>query len=365
MSLKGYVWHTSASDKTGAALANLLGFSADKKTPNFGDFDIVVGWGCKPGNKYSREVLDEMIAGGQIRVINHPEAVTANKNRLSSLKAMAKAGVRTPAFVEKMADMNRQAFFTEALRQAQQGTMPFPIIGMDKFNHQFHFCFTAEDVQALYDSAYAEEVDYFRAYIPGTEYRIHVFRDMCVAAQVKVLSQDPVKATADFFVNKAKKEAQKSGQVLAASDNDLTLLSTLFAREMVKAPSHVLKSTGKGWEFQDVGLDKIGDDVLGTAVKAMDAVGLDLGAVTVTMSAAGPVANSISTSPALEAVHLEAYKQAILEFAKAGAAMKVRRLVKAEATAQPVTEQDLRSQIVARVSALPKEKLQKLLQEMS
>ena len=59
--LEGYVWYSAGSNESGPLLAERLGFRSGNKTPIFERFNIVVGWGCKPGTKYASGKLAKLV----------------------------------------------------------------------------------------------------------------------------------------------------------------------------------------------------------------------------------------------------------------------------------------------------------------
>jgi len=363
---KGYVWFSSGSDVTGVALAEALKFDSGKKTPDFSKYAVVIGWGCKPGEKYSKEVVDGLVSAGKLRLVNHPEDVVISRDKLAFYKSLAKAGAKVPAFIEK-GSLEFNAFKAQILAALRNSTLRTPILGSDRFNKVGpHFCYTAEDVEALFASpASIKDVDYFRAYVPGDEFRIHVFRDLFLVVQKKVLAKDPVATTATALREKATKVAEKDGKPFTSSKADMDRLSVVFAQEMLRAPSHVLRSVGRGWDFEDQDLEKVPEELMLLAGKALETARLDMGVVSISLDPSGPTITNITTAPALTANHLIAYTAAVTEFMEAGKKVAVRRFksdksaAATTAAARP-TEQEVKASLQLKLSNMSPEKLEKL-----
>lgn len=352
---KGYVWYSAGSDPSGPALAKALGFEAGKKTPNFTLFDVVIGFGCKAGTGYNKAIVDKQLAECSLRILNGVEAVEDNRNKMFTLSTLAESGVRVPSHLMREMYVDQQKFIDAVLEAMGHGTLQHPVMGMDKYNKGApNFCYTPEDVVNLVSSG--ATLDYFRAYVPGEEYRIHVFRDMILVAQKKVLVADPIATTATNLCEKAIKVEQKAGRALTAPKEELERMARIFAVEMLRAPSHVLKSVSRGWEFQDEDVNTVPDAILAIAVKAVEAARLDFGAVSITRSPAGPVVTNIASAFMLMEQHLVPYIAAITEFVEAGKMLAPKKVVAIPAP----TEQEVRANIATTLANLPIEKVKHL-----
>lgn len=316
--MAGYIWYSFGSDKTGPELGNALGFSSGKKTPDFDKFSIVVGWGCKPGTAYKAENLSPKIAQRQIKVLNHPDFVDMNRDKLLLLERLSACDVPVPAFVDKRGLTSTNGFVQRVLKAVREGQLCYPIMGIGRYGKGGPvFCQTNEDVKATIREK-MDELDFFRSFPNGTEYRVHVFRDSVLFAQIKALSKDPVDACTKHVQKKLEKRKRRSkgvDTVAMPGARGIKLVVEELVGDLLKAPSHVLRNLGKGWDLEKVSDKDVPLEVLEIATGAMEAAGLDMGAVTINSGEQIQVTN-ITTAPGLDKEGTEIYVEAISEFCK-------------------------------------------------
>ena len=329
---KGCVWFSFGSDKTGPILAKALDFQAIKKTPKFEGFDVVVGWGCKPGTAYSNAALNKLITEGQIRIINHPDAVVANRDKLATLAKLRDAGVAVPGFLKFDPSESK---VTRALVAAalDEGLLVYPLIALNEHHKgEPYFCFTKEDVEAVIRGngglAPGERRRYFRSYDYGTEWRIHVFRDAALYAQAKVPGDSPLEATTQHLMKQLDRKiarAKESGAKIPKlpSPGVVKFIIDAVARETLRSSSQLKKSVAMGWEYHDVPLEGVPAQVTSLAVDAVEAAELDMGGVSISLDEDGGArVLSITTAPGLSEEQVQRYAEEIKTFASSQAPEK-------------------------------------------
>ena len=316
--MSGFVWYSYGSDKTGPILAHALGFEAGKKTPEFRRYDVVVGWGCKPGTKYDSEVLAQLIAQNQVRLLNHPETVALNRNKLGTLKILRDLGLSVPGFLEfnpKQPVVAGGSLIPNALKQ---GEISLPLVILTQYSKgEPAFCYTIEDVKAALkgNSKKKDPYCYARSFDQGDEYRIHVFRDTALCAQKKDQGEDPFEATKKTLIDKSKRWIKKKGVTGFNLHHDTALLvAEIAAKELVSSASQLKKSVKMGWRWLDWGMELIPAEVAALAIDAVDAAKLDMGAVSISHTDGVARVLSITTAPGLSEEQMGLYVAEILGF---------------------------------------------------
>jgi len=337
--MSGYVWYSFGSDKTGPILGEALGFDSGKKTPPFGNYNVVVGWGCKPGKKYDSEALAQMIAQNQVRILNHPEAVQANRDKLGTLTRLRELGISVPGFLAFDPKRPQVAAGTLIPHALEQGELSLPLILLNRYNKgEPIFCYTIEDVKsALTGNTKKEEpICYARTFDQGDEYRVHVFRDTALCAQKKDQPADPRTSVIDGLVSKIQGKAKKEGAAL--NHGSVVYAVSCLADELMNSASQLKKSTKMGWKWVDWGMDLVPAEVAALAIEGLDAAKLDMGAVSVSYVDGVPRILSMTTAPQLDADQMAMYVAEIQEFAKIGGKtkdLKAKKEAKKEKTASP------------------------------
>lgn len=361
----GYVWYSFGSDKSGPALAKALGFASGKKTPNPTQHSVIVGWGCKPGKGYDAGVFRREVAARRLRLLNSVDATEANRNKLAALQRLQKAEVPVPGFFPRA----KGAGTKPILDAVKEGQLRFPLLGLTASNRgEPEFFYTAEDL-----SRAGEKVEYFRSFLPGTEYRVHIFRDTILAVQRKELADDPLEACAEDLHTKLNRRVEKDAQtrgILAPAlitKEALKIILGEVADAIAVGPGHVERSVKKGWKLVDVSAAQTPAAVKECAVRALDALELDLGAVSVTIDSderrPAPAVTAVTTAPALSSAHLSAYVQAIKEFARSRPEEK--KPATAKSSGKKNAPRELTARLVEKVSELPEREAKRLLAFLS
>lgn len=335
--MNGFVWYSYGSDTTGAKLAEELGFKKGKKTPQFRQHDILLGWGCKPGEKYNSDGLGELIKTGAIRVLNHPEAVHANRDKLAAVERMDENGISVPGYAKAGGSRNLQV---AVLRALEKGEIDFPLLALNRHHKGYPiFCYTVEDITRVFESSEAKNIDYFRSFYPGEEFKIYVFRDTVLAAERKILATNPQKQLSEHLLKKLQRRAQRAEVQLQATNQELSWVAEELAGELVAGPHHMQKSVTHGWELADVPLKKVPAEVASQAINAVEAVGLDMGAVSVTQDGKNVWVTNVISAPGLSEEQMNLFVSSIREFSKAKGARKKTRAPKEVATQEPAPKE--------------------------
>ena len=320
--MSGFVWYSFGSDVTGKRLAKLLGYASGKKSVDFSAHKILLGWGCKPGEKFNAQRLSELVASRAIRIINPPAAVDANRDKVGFLKEMLAANIPTPGYVTSKVG-GTEALLAGVRKGIKAGTIMFPLVGHTTTHKgDPFFCHTEEDVQVAIQLMLKRPrlAHYFRSFCPGTEYRVHIFRDEALAAQCKVLDGDPLQACATELIAKLRKKAEKED---AGAPNVSTAVLEWVAKQMagdlLNGSTHLQRSVKRGWTYVDSPLEQVPDEAISMSMAAMEAARLDLGAVSIIVDGTTCRVTNIQTAPALTDDQLGMYASAIRGFAGADA----------------------------------------------
>jgi len=322
--MSGYIWYSFGSDTTGPSLAKALGFESGKKRPDFQEYEVVIGFGCKP-----KSLVGPIpgIEEGSVRILNHPDEVQNNRNKAATLQRLNAAGINTPGAVYREGQ-GGNAFYSRVEEAIDSGELHFPLVGQTA-NHEGEafFCYTLEDVHFSCITSEKQDalVDYFRSFCPGTEFRIHVLRDTAIFGQVKTLSENPVVQTTDSLRSQLLKRMKKSNPDLSMDGAGEWVLKQLVP-ELIRGPGQLLRSVGRGWVMEDIDLGLTPKAVITEAINAVEAAGLDLGAVSVTFDENVPRVTNITSAPAISATMMPSYVEALEEFMKDGP--KARKVTK-------------------------------------
>ncbi len=298
-----YVYYSGPTDDTGKRIADALKATHGKKVPANKTLQdlIVVGWGCK---------TDGPTIMGTAVVLNHPDKIRLNRNKLETLKVIEKAGIAVAPFVA--ADVVLAAV-------ANTGTViNLPLVGRKKF-HQggtgFWTCLTATQVK----KAVNQGAEYFQNFLDiKTEYRLHVFQGKVINMQKKVERTNMTEAFVEQHGERIANVAEKNGKKLD-KDTAKYVLENLGKRQ--ERPDDIIKSNTRGWRFSQI--TKAKQELKDVAVKAVEVIGLDFGAVDCCeTSEGGFYVIEVNTGPGLKGTPFDAYvasfKSAITEINRTG-----------------------------------------------
>jgi glutathione synthase/RimK-type ligase-like ATP-grasp enzyme len=293
-----YIWYSGATDITGKALAEALECEGGRNKPS--NKDIIIGWGTK---------TDRDVDLGRAKVLNHPNVIKLNRNKLSTLNLLYSDRNLKPSISPYFMANDISA----AIRS--QGQNIFPLIGRSKY-HQggkgLWLCLTKDHVE----QAKTAGAEYFQKYIDiKTEYRLHIFGENIIYAQKKV--ENP---SIEGWTNQKKEKindyAEKNNATLDGTTVDFVI--SIFAKEAV-LPDRIVRSNKRGWKFSSVALSSLPSSLKDVAIKSLKCIGLDFGAVDCAIDNSNtPFIIEVNTGPGLQGTsfskYVEAFRNAIAEF---------------------------------------------------
>ncbi len=264
---------------------------------------------------------------------------------------MVAAKIPTPGYVASKVG-GTEALLERVREGIQSGAIMFPLVGHTT-THKGDplFCHTEEDVLVAIQLMLKRPrlAHYFRSFCPGTEYRIHVFRDEALAAQCKVLDKDPLEACAGDLVDKLRKKAAKEDSgAPEVSGAVLEWVAQQMAGDLLNGSAHLQRSVKRGWTYVDSPLEQVPDDAISMAMAAMEAARLDLGAVSLIVDGKACRVTNIQTAPALSDDQLGMYVSAIRGFAGADVKAAPSKKAKGEKTA-PREEERAGVELISRL----------------
>ena len=315
-----YVWYSGATDITGIAIAEALGIDSGRNAPR--NKDIIIGWGTK---------TSEDVNLGNTKTINHPNAIRKNRNKLSVLE-MLKANRQLSSNVAKF-------FSSDTVRRAvEREDATLPLIGRTNY-HQggkgLWTCLTKTHVE----KAISDGAQYFQEYIDiKTEYRLHVFDGKIIYAVKKV--ENPTEA--GWMAQR--KEVILSHATKNNVDLNVGTIDYVLGRLVKEAvlPDRIVRSNKRGWKFSNVSINTLSAALKNVAIKSVEIVGLDFGAVDCAIHVGDhPFVIEINTGPGLQGTsfdkYIAAFREKIAEMERPAArpianrvANRVRRAVGAE-----------------------------------
>jgi glutathione synthase/RimK-type ligase-like ATP-grasp enzyme len=296
-----YIYYSGATDKTGNALAEALDISKGRTAPK-GTKKVVIGWGAK---------TDKAINLGTAKVLNHPDAIRVNRNKLKALELMQNAKVKVAPFV---AAENVNA----ALDNAKSG-VALPVIGRTNYHQggaNFFTCLTRTHVNDVIKALNnkLKKKGYFQNYIDVVdEYRLHIVNDELIYAVRKKERSNLAQAHVEQQSDKIERMAEKQGKTL---DKETLEYALDYQGKKIAGADNIVRSNTRGWKFSNVKLENVPKPLITEAVKAIKALGLDFGAVDCVMDAEKqPWIIEVNTGPGLEGTpftkYVEAFNKAI------------------------------------------------------
>jgi len=289
-----YIWYSGATDVTGQALADALDLTGTKSKPKIiRDGDIIIGWGAK---------TNESVSIAKATILNHPNKIKDNRNKMSSLITMyANRDLKAA-----IAPFCASGSVNEELGR-NNPKIKLPIVGRTNF-HQggkgFWLCLTSQHVdRAIYDGA-----QYFQNYIDiKDEYRLHVAFDEVIYAVKKV--ENPTEA--GWIAQRKEKIfdiAEKNNVNLEEATIDYVLGRLVKEAEL---PDRIVRSNKRGWKFAGVQLRNVPTALQNAAKKAVEVTGLDFGAVDCAVGLDdNPYIIEINSGPGLQGTAFQKYVEA-------------------------------------------------------
>lgn len=285
-----YVYYSGATDITGKKLVEELKITGGREKPGK-EKTLVIGWGAKTKK---RTVLEG-------KALNHPNEIKANRNKFNTLQRLFTEKDMVAPFVDAGSVMNAI--------DDKRSPICLPLVGRTNY-HQggkgFWICLTRSHIR----DAISEGCQYFQSYIDiKDEYRVHVFGDKILCSQKKVKRGNVEEAYINQHVEKISTIADKNDRKL-----DQETLKYTLGRMAKENPGvdMIVRSNRKGWKFShvktiDKGMEKL-------AIKALNTIGLDFGAVDCCIDSTGkPWIIEINSGPGLDGTTLKAY---VTEFNK-------------------------------------------------
>ena len=252
---KIYLWYTKSTSSTGKNLANDLGVDCGSKIPPRSS-DIVICWGSR--------LKSETLNLGYLRqkiLINEPQAIKNNRDKVLSLKIMNEKKVSVPKF----------CYDNEVITKLENGEIEFPLIARTRF-HQggsgFELCLCKRDIRRARNH---NVKDYYIQYIPNNkEYRVHIFDNKIIRVQIK---------------------------------------------KGLKDCDNCKRNHDNGWVFSTIPTESAPKNILQEALNSIDAMGMNFGAVDLILSDFNKsFVLEINSAPGLEDDGLEIYSSAVKRY---------------------------------------------------
>lgn len=259
-----YIYFSGATDKTGQALADALEVQAGRTKPKTAQ-QIVIGWGAK---------TKEATNLGKATVINHPDAIRVNRNKYTALQLMQKAKVNVAPFVAAetvMAEFGKK-----------KTTIGLPLIGRTNYHQgggNFFTCLTQTHVKETIAilNGKLKKKGYFQNYIDiESEFRLHVVNGEVIYAQRKTVRTNMKEAHVNDQMDKIKRMAEKKGTKV---DDETLKFALGYQGDKIAGQDLIVKSNTRGYKFSNVKLANVNKDLAAEAIKAVEALGLQFGAV--------------------------------------------------------------------------------------
>lgn len=288
-----YIWYSNATDVTGTKLAETIGIDHGRDKPDPSKYDLVIGWGTK---------VKHPVSLGKAKILNNPDRILANRDKLEALKLMYDKGVSVAGFTAAEDIMNQ-------LKTSKKG-IKLPLIGRTKY-HQggkgFWICPTMTHITA----AVEDGAKYFQNMIEiKNEYRLHIFNGKIIYAVKK--SKKSKEEYQDSFVlqelETQKKLAEKNGNPFD-EDTAKLIIGRMAKKKVADGADMIIRSNKLGWKFSHV---KTVDKALEReAVKSLKALRLDFGAVDCCIDVNNiPYVIEVNTGPGLEKTTFDTYVKA-------------------------------------------------------
>lgn len=286
-----YIYYSGPCRQTGEALVEQLGVSGGDKAPKAGEYPIIIGYGAKTSKDTNL---------GKATILNHPNFIRVNRNKLAALQLMKEGNVNVAPF--ETAENIMRAL------DDKKSQINLPVIGRRKY-HQggkgFYTCMTKGMVTRA--TTGENGAQYFQNFIDiDEEYRIHVFEGGVIHAQKKVKRTDMGEAFTEQHTDKINQTAEKAGRKLDGDTVKYVLEQT--GKRVLERPDEIIRSNTRGWKFSVLNKSKLAKALVDISVTAVAAIGLDFGAVDVCRDHDGNYyVLEVNTGPGLKESSLEAY----------------------------------------------------------
>ncbi len=289
-----YLFYSGATDKTGNLLAKALDIHSGRKSPGTKQ-KIVIGWGAKTSDKVSL---------GNAVVINHPDRIRDNRNKLKALAVMEKSGVNVAPFIPA------ESAVTE-LGKTKGAKIGLPLVGRTNYHQggaNFFTCLTrthVEETIAILNNQLKKK-GYFQNYIDvKSEFRLHVVDGEIIYAQRKVPRTNMKEAHVTDQTEKIKAMAEKKG---AKIDDDTLKFAMEYQGGKIASPDLIVKSNNRGYKFSNIKLSNVDKSLASEAIKSVESLGLQFGAVDCVLDVDGKAwVIEVNTGPGLDGTAFKDY----------------------------------------------------------
>jgi hypothetical protein len=305
-----YIWYSPATDITGSKLQEALGISGGRIKPPASK-KLVIGWGAK--------TKDKVVFNAGVKVLNHPDDIKLNRNKLEASKKLAEA-----LNVDGTTKVARIATADSIKQDLEEGKLSMPVIGRKKY-HQGGKGFWDCPTVAQLNAALEDGAQYFQEMIAvKDEYRMHVFNGEVIHAVKKVRRTD------EEFQEAWIEDGLEQQRVLAEKNNnpfDEDMIRRVLRRQAKSAcaggVNMVLRSNKLGWKFSIV--KKYDSKLADLAVAAAKALDLTFGAVDCCLDVNGnPFVFEVNSGPGLEGTSFDKYVEAFTGIIEAKPAPKAK-----------------------------------------
>ena len=297
--MDNYLWYSNATGITGPAVAEKLAealgtaVSAVKAKPaNLRRGDRVVCYGAKTSER------TRFPAG--VKVVNHPDAIRVNRNKKEALNKMSREGVKVPAF-KSLAGIT-----TATIKEFLNEHGPV-VICRSNYHQAGRGTFLCSSAKAVKDAA-ANGAGYMQAIAPvDTEFRLHVTDGTVIAASKKVLREDPKGMWVKDYLDIAK---DRIGDDL--NEEHAIKILGIVAKD-ISFPDLLIRSHKRGWKFKRVNVERLNNNLKTEAVKAVESLGLNFGAVDCALTDDGQaIIVEVNSGPALQGNFLDKFVASIV-----------------------------------------------------
>ena len=293
-----YLWDSNATDLTGKVLAAQLGAKETREKPkNINNGDVVIGWGTKTKENIS--------LSNTAIILNHPNHIRNARNKFKTLELLA-ANKDTSKTIPKFiaADKIKDAM--------KRGTFSFPLIGRTNYHQGGAGLWTVLSAHHL-EKALEEGAQYFVEYLPiDDEYRVHVFKGKVIYVQKKV--ENP---TEEGWVAQRKEKIEDYAEKNKVKINwdSVNYALGILAKE-AQLLDRIVRSNKRGWKFSHIKIADVPKALIDAAVKSVEVIGLDFGAVDCATAGKNPYIIEVNTGPRLQGGTLEEYVKTFKAFFK-------------------------------------------------
>jgi glutathione synthase/RimK-type ligase-like ATP-grasp enzyme len=301
---KIYVWYSGATDITGKNLVEGLTEKLDNNefkvtggtSKPTNEMDLVIGYGTKTSRDIPSNSLDSV-------VLNHPNAIRVNRNKLAALQKMEQNNVQIAQF--------------ESISKAisPDSNLVYPIIARTNY-HQggrgLAICASLKQLKQLIrissvNFGYAQEL-----LTIDKEYRIHIFKDKVIRIAEKVIQENPIQSYCANYFDKITKAAERNEVDL--NDETIQLCLKIISKDLT-LPDFLVRSNKHGWGFKKIDLGSISQSLQEEAKAAVKAIGLDFGAVDCVITDDDEIdIIEVNTGPGLQGGTLTIYIDNIAEY---------------------------------------------------